>query len=174
MRSKKILVIGGNGSGKSSFALNLGEKIYSENKLKTRVFIATAEPKDKEMREKIKRHKEERKGWKTIEEPLKIHLHLKENYDVIVIDCLTMWITNLFFKYRRREKIEEMKKIFVDSYRNFGKNIIAVSNETGLGIIPPSKISRDWLYHLNDLNKKIGAISDEVYFMIAGIPLKLK
>lgn len=173
----KIFIIGGIGSGKSRFALELAEKISERIKPKTKLFIATAEPKDDEMIEKIRRHKQERDklNWVTIETPYEISRYLVEDYDLILIDCITMWITNIFFAHQDEpEKIHHKEEELISKLEKLKNTVIIVSNETGLGIIPADKITRRWMKYLADMNNKIAQISNEVYFMIAGIPVKIK
>lgn len=174
----KIFITGGIGSGKSSFALELAEKISKQKGLRKKVFIAPAEPKDEEMAQKIKKHKEEREklgNWITIEEPYEIHKHLKDEYEIILIDCLTMWITNIFFRYQNdTEKINSIKQDFISSLKKFKNVILMVSNETGLGIIPPDKQTRDWSKHLSYINREVAKISNQAYLIVSGIPVKLK
>ncbi|MCS7213539.1 MAG: bifunctional adenosylcobinamide kinase/adenosylcobinamide-phosphate guanylyltransferase [Candidatus Calescibacterium sp.] len=174
----KIFITGGIGSGKSSFALHLAEKISKQKGFRKKIFIAPAEPRDEEMTEKIKKHKEEREklgNWMTIEEPYEIHKQLKDEYEIIVLDCLTMWITNIFFKYQSdTEKINSIKKEFILSLKKFKNVILIVSNETGLGIIPSDKQTREWSKHLSHINREVAKISNQAYLIVSGIPIILK
>lgn len=168
----KIFITGGVGSGKSSFALKIAESSGAKNK----VFLATAIPGDDEIAEKIKKHKEQRgKDWITIEEPYDIAKHIKNQYDLILIDCITMWITNLFFKYiNEPEKVEMIKESFIKNLLEFNNLMIIVSNETGFGIISDRREVREWSKHLSEINRKIAEFSDQVYLMVSGIPIKIK
>lgn len=173
----KVLVTGGTGSGKSRFALNFAERMAEKLRPKNKIFIATAEPKDEEMRMKIDKHKREREhlNWHTIEEPYDICEHLENSHELVLIDCLTMWMTNVFFRYRKEpRKIENEKERLLLGIRNFKNNIIIVTNEIGLGIIPENEDTREWMKHLSELNGRVAEVSDEVFFMISGIPLKVK
>lgn len=178
----KVFIIGGNGSGKSSFALEIGEKISKKNKdnLK-KYFIATCEPIDEELKEKIKKHKNERKGlrWQTIEEPTKISKVIRDirkegKNSVVIVDSITLWLTNLFVHKNSERKIKSEIENFLDELSKFEGDIIVVSNECGLGIIPEEKSLRKWESILSQINRRISLISDEVYFMLAGIPQKIK
>lgn len=178
----KVFIIGGNGSGKSSFALEVGEKISKENKnyLK-KYFIATCEPIDEELKEKIKKHRKERKGlgWQTIEEPTEISKVIRDirkrgKNSVVIVDSITLWLTNLFVHKTSEKKIKSEIENFLEELSRFEGDVIVVSNECGLGIIPNEKSVRKWENLLSQINKRISLISDEVYFMLAGIPQKIK
>jgi adenosylcobinamide kinase/adenosylcobinamide-phosphate guanylyltransferase len=178
----KVFIIGGNGSGKSSFALEIGEKISKKNKnyLK-KYFIATCEPIDEELKEKIKKHRKERKGlgWQTIEEPIEIskaikYIRKKYKNAVVIVDSITLWLTNLFVHKKSEKEIKTEIENFLEELSGFEGDIIVVSNECGLGIIPKEKSVRKWENFLSQINRRISLISDEVYFLLAGIPQKIK
>ncbi len=163
-------IIGGARSGKSRFALknassNSGEKAY----------IATAEALDDEMRGRIEKHKRERSDeWITFEEPLKIASLINDfssKYDVILIDCLTLWLSNLLLS--NKQIVEEIDCL-VSNLNTCKSSLYIVSNEVGQGIVPDNEIARLFREFSGLLNQKVSEISDEVYLMTAGIPLKIK
>ncbi len=165
----KIFVLGGVKSGKSRFALKLAER-FSPPKL----FLATAEPIDPEMQEKIKRHRAERGiDWETLEEPLEISYPISQskNYGVCLIDCLTVWLGNLWY-YKRVIDIEIEK--FLRVLRDAKGNFILVSNEVGLGVLPAESHIRRYIDALGSLNQEVASICDEVYLVVAGLILTLK
>ncbi len=174
MTTHLILVTGGTRSGKSSFALNLAEEAQGR-----KAFIATAEPLDREMKERIALHKKERPaGWETVEEPL----HLPETvtkcgeaYDVLLIDCLTLWISNLLVNRSMKEKAI-LKKIgdLVAGCRALPARVIVVTNELGMGIVPSNRLSRLYRDLVGKANQQVAAEADEVYFLVSGMPMKLK
>ena len=168
---KKILITGGVKSGKSRFALKIAREIEKEEK----IFIATARPIDEEMEDKIEKHKKERGNYfQTVEEPIHLGDTLKKiNQSTVVIDCLTLWLSNLFFEVRESEKLFEIES-FIQALKEFGGNIIIVTNEVGWGIIPESETSRNYQAELGRLNQEVAEICDEVYVLISGIPLKIK
>ena len=183
---KKILITGGVKSGKSRFALKLGREIeevvpqppsllITTPDPREKIFIATARPIDREMQDKIEKHKKERgNDFKTIEEPIRLGAVLEEiNPSTVVIDCLTLWLSNLFFEASETEKLSEIEN-FIEELNKFGGNAIIVTNEVGWGIIPQDEISRRYQGELGSLNQKVGEICDEVYVLISGIPLKIK
>ncbi len=162
----KILITGGIKSGKSRLALKIASRFEGE-----KVFIATAEPFDEEMKIRIERHKKERKGeFFTIEEPLHLHTVLGElDCSVAVVDCLTVWCGNLMH-YGKLELIDD----FLEAFKSVNYNIVAITNEVGLGIVPSSQFSREYIDRLGLLNQKLSSISDVVIFTVSGLPLFLK
>jgi adenosylcobinamide kinase/adenosylcobinamide-phosphate guanylyltransferase len=175
----KIFITGGIGSGKSSFALKKAKEISEEHKISKKIFVATAEPFDEEMKLKIQNHKKEREGlgWETREEPINIWNAFEgEKNFLAIVDCVTTWLGNIFFYFwkdtNKLNEILERFKRFVLS-QNFGV-IIFISNECGQGVIPQDEFARLWLRKLSEINKFLAQISDEVYFMVSGIPMKLK
>lgn len=162
-----ILVGGGARSGKSRYALEKARAIEG-----TRAFLATAEPSDHEMSARIRAHREERgEQFATIEEPIELPRVIAEStFDVLVIDCLTLWLSNLMFADQTQE-IDALEQA-AQSARG---TIIFVTNEVGSGIIPTDHaLSREFRDRAGILNQRIAAISQEVYFMVFGQPLRIK
>lgn len=168
---KKILITGGIKSGKSRFALKLAREMGNGEK----IFIATARSIDEDMEKKIEKHKEERGiDFKTIEAPIHLGNALSEvRHSTAVIDCLTLWLSNLFFEIKEEEKSRETDS-FVEALNNFDGNAIIVTNEVGWGIIPADEISRRYQSELGSLNQRVAEICDEVYVLISGLPLRVK
>ena len=172
MRGKIIFVIGGARSGKSSFALKEASEVSGK-----KAYIATAEALDSEMKDRIERHKKDRgNNWDTYEEPLKISnvlFDIKTKYDVIVVDCLTLWLSNLMS--RNSDIFNEIEK-FINALRitHHASRIYIVSNEVGMGIVPDNEMAREFRELAGFLNQKIAEIADEVYLVTAGIPIKIK
>lgn len=159
----RLLITGGIKSGKSSYALERANLIQGEKN-----FLATAIPFDKEMEDRIIRHKKERGSkYFTIEEPLDINLCKKAN---LILDCVTVWMNNLFYK-EREDEWETILKSFLIA--NSG-NIIIVSNEVGLGNIPMDSTTRKYNEYLAAANKFIACSMDEVVFMVSGLPMWVK
>ncbi|MBI5212097.1 MAG: bifunctional adenosylcobinamide kinase/adenosylcobinamide-phosphate guanylyltransferase [Nitrospirae bacterium] len=170
-------IIGGARSGKSRFALEKAS-LHSGKK----AYIATAQALDSEMKERIEKHKKERsvvdsthrEEWITIEEPLNIpalinNIHAK--YDVILIDCLTLWLSNLMLADK---DIGTEIETFCSSLSTVHCSLFAVSNEVGMGIVPDNELSRRFRDMAGHLNQKVAGIANEVYSVTAGIPLKIK
>jgi adenosylcobinamide kinase / adenosylcobinamide-phosphate guanylyltransferase len=160
-----ILLTGGVKSGKSNFALDLA-KNFGPNK----VFIASGVPFDEEMKARIARHKAERDpDFILYEEPIEIYRPLMEcSANVYIIDCLTTWMGNLLHYGRDVEKeIDILVKHLT------GKEIF-ITNEVGWGIMPLNEMSRKFIDHLGNLNKKLAEKSDEVYLMVSGLKVRIK
>lgn len=168
------LILGGARSGKSRFALDLGKKTNGE-----KYFIATAEALDAEMATRIEEHQRERGvSWKTIEAPLQLAgtiQSLEKNADIILIDCLTLWLSNLMMQKDATDAsiIEEIAKL-VDTVTKVKCLLIAVSNEVGLGIVPANAETRRFRDFAGLLHQKYAAVAQEVYFMVAGISQRIK
>ena len=173
MTERLSLVLGGARSGKSSFALKLANR-----KGKEKFYLATAEAFDEEMKKRIEHHKKKRTGsWKTIEEALDITGVLKKlrsQCDVVVIDCMTLWLSNLLHQGYDDEAIAIKTKELLDTIKGNDYLLIAVSNEVGMGIVPDNKLARDFRDLAGRLNQEMAAAADEVYFLLSGIPQKIK
>ncbi|MBW2004811.1 MAG: bifunctional adenosylcobinamide kinase/adenosylcobinamide-phosphate guanylyltransferase [Deltaproteobacteria bacterium] len=168
-----IFVIGGCRSGKSSFALD-----YANKHFRQKVFLATSQALDDEMKERILRHREVRgPDWITIEEPIKLEdalESLKARVDVVLIDCLTLWVSNLLMDGETEEKILSRAEAFVESMQKIPQSIIVVSNEVGAGIVPTNKMAREFRDIIGILNQKVAACSDTVVLAVAGLPHLIK
>jgi adenosylcobinamide kinase/adenosylcobinamide-phosphate guanylyltransferase len=164
------LILGGAKSGKSAYALRLAEAIEGR-----RAFIATAQPTDDEMADKIKLHKAERADrWDTFEEPLNIAPLIRElatSYSVILIDCLTLWTSNLLLAGHDFAKEQEA---LLSSLTGVEASVFVVSNEVGLGIVPENRLARQFRNYAGDLNRAVAEVANDVYFITAGIPIKIK
>lgn len=161
------LILGGARSGKSTHALGLA---------KGRVlFVATAEALDDEMAARITAHKTERPAeWDTLEEPRNIARELRprvNRYDTIVIDCLTLWVSNLL---QAGGTPAEWVAPLVAAYQAGTANWVVISNEVGLGIVPDNPLARRYRDALGAVNRLIAAAADQVLLMVAGIPLAVK
>jgi adenosylcobinamide kinase/adenosylcobinamide-phosphate guanylyltransferase len=176
MNNRKVIFItGGARSGKSSFALKEASGLTGE-----KAYIATAEALDDEMRERIEQHKKQRgKDWDTYEEPIEIGGLVRDignKYNVIVLDCLTLWLSNLIHSgLKINNAISDFKKSLGDiGTTGQTSTIYIVSNEVGLGIVPENKMAREFRDIAGILNQTIAEVSDEIYMLVAGIPLKIK
>lgn len=175
---KIIFILGGARSGKSTFAVNLAKKISKEV-----LFLATAQPKDKEMQERIKLHRKNRpSSWPTIEEPFDILKVLSGpiKQKMIIIDCLTLYISNLLTMKQKNIKKAEINIInhiltLIKIIKNLkNKSCIIISNEVGLGIVPVNPLARYFRDIAGVVNQIVAKNSQQVYFLSAGIPLKIK
>jgi adenosylcobinamide kinase / adenosylcobinamide-phosphate guanylyltransferase len=169
---KITLVLGGARSGKSSFALGLAKKYHKV------AFIATCEGRDKEMRERIKKHKIARpKNWTTFEKNKDIVPALDNmgnSFDCIIIDCLTLWVSNLLLSKNKEEKIARETASLLAMLKKNKARVILVSNEVGLGLVPVNKLGRKFRDIAGRVNQLAAKEADRVFFTVSGIPIKIK
>lgn len=169
MRGGVWLILGGARSGKTRRGLAIAGAYAS------RTYLATAEARDDEMRERIARHRAERDAvWQTIEAPVDLYGALREADrpdSVIMIDCLTLWLSNLMEKNAALE--DETAKL-VEVLSSLSATIIVVSNEVGLGIVPEHALARAFRDAQGRLNQAVAAAADHVELMVAGLPLIVK
>ncbi len=167
------LIIGGCRSGKSSHALDLAEQINGSRKL----FVATCIPQDSEMAARVKHHQRERGAhWRTVESPYDLAKTIVEHgpgTDVMLIDCLTLWISNLMGQNDDTAVLHHVEQ-FVDAARNAPCPIIAVSNEVGTGIVPENEIARRFRDLAGWCNQSVAAACQCVSWMVAGIAVPVK
>ncbi len=165
------LILGGARSGKSTHALALAAAASRV------LFVATAEPRDAEMVERIAAHRHERPvTWDTLEEPRNLAAaiaHGADDYDIVLIDCLTLWVNNML-----EAAPDTAPASWVDSvlatYRAGRASWIIVSNEVGLGIIPATSLGRAYRDALGTVNRLVADAADAVTLMVAGLPLIIK
>ena len=180
MNHELILITGGARSGKSSFAERLakqGDRV---------LFVATAEALDDDMTRRIAAHRSSRPAdWDTLEEPrdladaIRDTMSLDDNgYDTVVVDCLTMWVSNLLLSYEGKADVES--KItgaaggLLEVCDASPARWIVVTNEVGLGIVPSSSLGRAYRDALGRVNSLMASRADKVYLMAAGLALELK
>lgn len=163
---KIILITGGARSGKSSFA----EELAKKNGVNSLFYIATGQALDKEMQERIARHKRRRgRHWKTIEEPRNVSKVLFNIHSgVVVIDCVTLWVNN----HNGNIKKEVRDTLRIAKKGRF--STIIVTNEVGSGIVPENRLARRYRDTLGTVNQMIAKEADIVYLMCAGIPIQIK
>lgn len=171
---KLVFILGGARSGKSRYAVSLAKK----NKGKA-VFIATATPLDIEIKERIQLHKISRpRSWKVIEESKDIGAVLRtldKSYSTALVDCLGLWVSNLLMdKIKDRTIDKKIKELINAILKARVSTVIVVSNEVGTGIVPGDPLSRRFRDMLGLANQSIAEKADEVIFMQAGIPVKIK
>ncbi|MEM1139590.1 MAG: bifunctional adenosylcobinamide kinase/adenosylcobinamide-phosphate guanylyltransferase [Pseudomonadota bacterium] len=163
-------ILGGARSGKSRRALDLAEEAGAR-----RLFIATAEASDGEMAERIARHKTERgPGWSTLEAPLDLVQAMgkaADTADVCVVDCLTLWLSNLI--HHARDVPDETERL-CGAVPKLPVPIVFVSNEVGLGLVPETPLGRSFRDAQGRLNQALARVCDRVEFVAAGLPIALK
>ncbi|HID77704.1 MAG TPA: bifunctional adenosylcobinamide kinase/adenosylcobinamide-phosphate guanylyltransferase [Planctomycetaceae bacterium] len=174
-----VLVTGGCRSGKSRYAQQLAESLPAP-----RLYVATCQPGDEEMRERVRRHRQSRagRGWETAEEPIRVVELLRRNdpFRVVLVDCLTLWVANLMERCAPvgqsldEDTLAERCESLMAAARLRRGTVILVTNEVGMGIVPESVLARKFRDLMGRSNQVIGAQADQVVLMACGIPLVLK
>jgi adenosylcobinamide kinase / adenosylcobinamide-phosphate guanylyltransferase len=173
MTSKLILVLGGARAGKSTFAMHLANERAGRGSV---TFIATAQALDDDMAQRIARHREERPvNWSTIEEPYQLDRTLitAPDSNVVLVDCLTLFVSNWLLR-SDEQTMQAISERFLTTVKSRTQTVICVSNETGLGIVPETTLGRTFRDLLGRLNQQFAAAADEVYLLVAGLPVRLK
>mgnify|MGYP001025995437 FL=1 len=175
MSKQLTLILGGVRAGKSSYAQKLameGGRV---------LFVATAEAGDQEMAARIEVHKTSRPAsWDTLEEPLNLAAALEpllNDYDTVLIDCLTLWVSNLLLRDEAASGLKGIPTLaqeLLALYQRGQASWIIVSNEVGLGVVPPTELGRAYAGELGRVNQMVAAEADAVYYMVAGLSLNLK
>jgi adenosylcobinamide kinase/adenosylcobinamide-phosphate guanylyltransferase len=172
-KARFILIGGGVRSGKSAFALERARALGTR-----RVFIATAEAFDDEMRERAVRHREERGSeFVTLEAPRQLVAALREasrDADVIVVDCLTLWLSNLLLDGLDQPAVLARVDELVTVTGQLGVQLVLVTNEVGLGIVPDSKLGRVFRDVAGAAHQRLAKRCDELYFAVMGQLLRLR
>lgn len=168
--SPGTLILGGARSGKSRFA----EELVVNSGLKP-VYVATAEAGDNEMHARIDAHRARRgENWATVEEPLELVRVLREQASAdraVLVDCLTLWLSNLMFAERN---IEAESADLADCIRALSGPVVFVSNEVGMGLVPDNRLGRDFRDEQGRLNQLVADACGRVVFVASGQPLLLK
>ncbi len=169
-KGRVILVLGGARSGKSAFA----ERLMAQSGL-AKIYLATSQIFDGEMEERVDLHRARRgEDWHLVEEPVDLGGALAQHAcedGAILVDCLTLWVTNLMMA---EANIATLGDDLAARLQALPGTVVLVSNEVGQGIVPDNKMAREFRDYAGLLHQKIAAIADEVYFVTAGLPQKLK
>lgn len=177
--ARVILVTGGSRSGKSDFARRTAEALPGK-----RAFVATCPVTDEEMALRIQKHREERSlsNWETIEEPVNIADVLRKapEFDVFIVDCLTLWINNLLYEAAQKgrnlteDEIARMCRDLLEACSEISGTVIFVTNELGSGIVPESPVARLYRDLVGRCNQIIAREADNVTMVACGLPFNLK
>ncbi len=170
------LVLGGARSGKSRYA----EQVAIESGIPV-IYIATAEAEDAEMQARIEKHRQDRpQHWQTVEEPIKLANVIQQyssSNSCLLVDCLTLWLTNILFDRQGNEQqslFEQESQALFKTLDVFSGQLVMVSNEVGLGIVPIDKMTRRFVDEVGLLHQKIVSYSDKVVLVTASLPQILK
>jgi adenosylcobinamide kinase/adenosylcobinamide-phosphate guanylyltransferase len=169
----KILILGGCRSGKSHHALQLAESLAQR-----RIFVATCVPRDEEMQQRVDRHQQVRDAsWTTLEIPLDLAGAIRTHdwtSKVMLVDCLTLWLSNLLMEDKEIDRIREEIADLADAVRSAPNPIILVSNEVGAGIVPENRLARQYRDLAGWANQAMAAVCNRVVWTVAGIPVTIK
>jgi len=173
-RSLITLVIGGCRSGKSRFALNAANAVPGRRK----IFLATSVPRDLEMEKRVQAHQAERGNhWETVEEPVNIHETIvarAETADVILVDCLTLWTSNMMAADMDDPEIENRLEQTARSFSGIHCPVFLVTNEVGYGIVPENALARRFRDLAGQVNQVMADTADRVVLTVAGQALQIK
>lgn len=168
----RLLVLGGARSGKSRYAMQRGARRW-----KRPLYLATAEVKDEEMARRVEAHRKARGSrWWCVEEPLDIAgvlINGTADADGILVDCMTLWLSNVLLK-EGPDAYASRRQALLDAVRSIQRNLILVSNEVGMGIVPEQELGRTFRDQAGWLNQDLAASMDTVVLVVAGLPLALK
>ena len=167
-----VLILGGARSGKSTYAQRLAEAWWTRP-----LYLAPAETLDQEMADRVKLHREQRGAhWGCAEEPLDVARVIRDTIparDGVLLDCATLWLTNVLLK-EGEPAVRARKKELIAALKDSAGDVIIVSNEVGMGIVPEHPLGREFRDLQGWLNQDLAAVADTVLFIIAGLPLALK
>ncbi len=168
------LILGGARSGKSRYALGLAARCPAP-----RLFVATGEPRDAEMEARIEAHQRERGShWATREVPRELAAALNEaqgHYGVVVVDCLTMWVSNLLLMENASPgSIQTAGENLISTLAQTSTPTILVSNEVGWGIVPDNPLARKFRDQAGWLHQRLAQVADLVVLVVAGVPMLIK
>jgi adenosylcobinamide kinase/adenosylcobinamide-phosphate guanylyltransferase len=167
-----VLVGGGARSGKSSYALARARELGAR-----RLFIATAEPSDDEMRERITRHRSDRgHDFRTVEEPLALPERLGDvgDCDVVLVDCLTLWLSNLLVRGAADGEALAAVDRLLESAERCPARIVIVTNEVGMGLVPETPLGRRFRDLAGSAHQRLAARADEIYLAVLGLMLRVR
>ena len=196
-KSRLIFVLGGAASGKSQIALDLARGLAPQQAVPVPVrrgltpradagkgvsprfaFVATGQALDREMKVRIERHQATRSSdWETAEVPTELAMWFidkGETYQTVVIDCLTLWLSNLKGQSLLDMDVVEATANLLRAIRTTRARVVIVSNELGLGLVPATKPVRAFRDLAGKINQQVAAEADEVYLTVSGLPLRLK
>ncbi|ALA58031.1 bifunctional adenosylcobinamide kinase/adenosylcobinamide-phosphate guanylyltransferase [Nitrospira moscoviensis] len=167
-----VLIGGGARSGKSAFALSRARSLGTR-----RAFVATAQALDAEMKERIAEHARTRgTDFRTIEEPLALAEKLLELHDtdVVVIDCLTLWLSNLLLRDEAEVRILEQVEALAGVLEQRAFHAVIVTNEVGMGVVPETSLGRAFRDVAGRAHQRVAGVADEVYWAILGSVLRIR
>jgi adenosylcobinamide kinase/adenosylcobinamide-phosphate guanylyltransferase len=182
MATRLIFLLGGARSGKSRFA-----EEWARHHGRQVLFVATAQAFDEEMRTRIERHRQDRpQGWTTLEAPLQAGAAVRQAmaaraFDTILVDCLTLLAANVLLGLAEEATQEEVNtavlaetEALLSACTDSSATWLIVSNEVGMGVVPPTRLGRLYQDALGRANQRVAQVADEVLLLVAGLPWRLK
>ena len=173
MAKRMIFITGGSQSGKSRYALD-----YANRHFLRKLYLATSEALDEEMVRRIELHKKARgREWQTVEEPIEVVSRIRQyadKVDIILLDCMTLWLSNLLLRWDQEQKIIDEIGRLSETIREIETPLIMVSNEVGMGLVPVDPLGRRFRDLSGVANQRMAEAADTVIFMVSGIPMFLK
>src|SRR5215467_11637565 len=167
MNGYLTLITGATRSGKTRYALEAGDDVTP------RTYIATAGLLDDEMRERAARHQRERgTRWRTIEEPFELAPLVKDLHGLVVVDCLTLWLSN--WMLRDDTQLERQIDLLCAAFQSATCRVRAITNEVGYSIVPENPLARRFRDWSGLMNQRVGTTAEAVYLMVCGIPMRVK
>jgi adenosyl cobinamide kinase/adenosyl cobinamide phosphate guanylyltransferase len=171
MAKQIVLITGGARSGKSRYAEERAREAGAR-----RLYLATAEAKDDEMARRIAKHRERRgKEWMTVEEPIELSAELlrrRGEVDCALVDCLTLWLSNLM--EQGEEAVTKQVDELIDAMTLLDFHVFFVTNEVGSAIVPDNALARSFRDLVGWANQRMAQVADEVVLMVAGLPVFVK
>ena len=182
---KLSLILGGARSGKSTYAEKIAKEIGGDSVL----YVATSEAKDEEMKERILKHRATRPAaWETVEAPRRIAQALgqvRSGEEVVLVDCITVLVSNILleasggeegspFKKKVEEAVDAEITQLLEIIPKIDADFLLVSNEVGMGLVPAYALGRAYRDLLGRVNQRLAGVADEVFFLVAGIPMRVK
>lgn len=193
--ARKVFVVGGARSGKSSFAERYVRERSERDNLQV-VYVATSQALDEEMERRVEAHRRHRPaGWLTVEEPMNLEEVLSLYHDpryLLLVECLTLLLSNLLLAavgsdgaclddpqqswqaLKQVEQLEQYMEVLAEKIVHSPANVVVVSNEVGQGIVPASALGRVFRDLVGRANQAFAAVVDDVYWLVAGIPIPIK
>jgi adenosylcobinamide kinase/adenosylcobinamide-phosphate guanylyltransferase len=167
-----VLVTGGARSGKSRFA---ERRVFDLQPKGPWLYIATAEPIDDEMKDRIRKHRERRgEGWRTVEGPHALDAMASGNERGMLLDCVTLYLSRLLADGHDDESIYGMIEVMGATARNIDGDVVMVTNEVGWGVVPENPLGRRFRDLQGACNQRLAAMAQEVWLIVSGLPVQLK